>query len=294
MLIQRPDWTIPKRSTYKIDLSKNVHYDRILDNQLKELMQEIPNFNNYPNEYDLYKSISDYYKIDIKKLAIGFGATDILDRLIRCLDFDTLYIVSPTFEMIEIYCHLINKKYQKISIDQINNYNDMHGVLYIANPSGYTGQVIDVMPFVNNFKYCIIDEVYSDFNDNFSLLHSDFDNVIIVKSLSKSLGLAGIRVGFSKANILITSLIQSFRMNFISNSIATYIVPKVINMTSDVIFRMNQTKIYLERQYSTSQSSGNYVLFRDTNKYTSMFGYKKINGLYRMALLDLETLNEYN
>ena len=84
--IERPDWTL-KLPDNDIDLSKNVHYDDILNEKLKTLIKEKQKFIiNYANDYKLYKSISDYYKIQIDKVAIGFGATDLIQRTIFSLD----------------------------------------------------------------------------------------------------------------------------------------------------------------------------------------------------------------
>ena len=44
----------------------------------------------------------------------------------------------------------------------------------------------------------IVDEAYGDFmNDNSSAINLDYDNLIVVRSLSKGFGLAGLRVGYA-------------------------------------------------------------------------------------------------
>ena len=49
---------------------------------------------------------------------------------------------------------------------------------------------------------------------------------------------------------------------------------------------------FLENKFECKKSYANYVLFKDKNEYTEKFGCKKVEGYYRMALIDMESLNE--
>lgn len=286
-MLSRPNWTIDK-PTCGIDLSRNIHYDSILANKIKQELANHISFHDYPNEYNLYSSISSYYKIPIKQLTIGYGATEIIERIFKILPFDDVYIVEPTFEMVQVYCKLYNKRFHIITLDQLPNISG--GALYIANPSGNTGEVIDISEYINNFELCIIDEAYADFYTKYSILHNNYDNVIVIKTLSKSLGTAGFRVGFCKANTTITELLQAVRSNFICTSFSSIIIPRVIANTSEVIDRMLLTKQYLESTYTCKSSKGNYVLFNKSNAYTDKFNAKIVQGYYRMALINLDIL----
>lgn len=291
-MVDRPLWYLEKNNKFKIDLSKNVHYDKILMLSIENELKQISNFNNYPDEYSLYNSISNYYNLSIKEIAIGFGSTDVIERTLRAIEFKKIYIVSPTFEMLEIYCKILNLPYKKITDIELLKITDKESAVYVANPNGLTGKLLDLSFLHQNFKYCIIDEAYADFNNVYSLLHLNLQNVIIIKTLSKSLGVAGFRVGFAKGSVELIEKIQSLRMNFISNSISCLIVPKIINLTSEVIGRMLITKNYLQENFPTIETNGNFVLFKEPNKYTEKFGYRLVESFYRMALTDMETLNE--
>jgi histidinol-phosphate/aromatic aminotransferase/cobyric acid decarboxylase-like protein len=293
MTVARPNWNIKKNQTYSIDLSKNVHYDHLLNQCIQQELVTLYNYCRYPDEYHIYSAISNYYTIPIEQLALGFGATDIIERTIRLLNFKTLYIVSPTFEMVEVYCNLAGKICKTISMMEAESIQDSDGALYIANPNGLSGKLVNVLTVVNKFKFCIIDEVYADFDNSMSVLQNTPDNVIVIKSLSKSLGVAGLRVGFAKASNDVIKKIQEYRMNYVATSFSELLIPKIINMTSEIIYRMNKTKHFFEETYSLDHAHGNFVLFKFPNKYTDTFGAKKIGDLYRMALIDLDTLNEH-
>ena len=60
-----------------------------------------------------------------------------------------------------------------------------------------------------------------------------------------------------------------------------------------IVERMKHSKSFLESKFECIESHGNYVLFKKPNVLTDIFGYKNVNGLYRMALLDMETIKLY-
>ena len=290
--MQRTDWTTSV-SRRGIDLSQNVHYDSVLSLEIKRIITEIQSFHDYPNQFNLYKSISLYYDITLDRLTIGYGATEVIERVFKTLKFDKVYCVEPSFQMIEVYAKMYGKKYIPITIDTLFDVQDVSAALFIANPNGNNGQAHNINGIVKRFKYVVSDEVYADFDDRFSLLYSQYENTIIIKSFSKSLGLAGFRCGFAVSTPELTYALQQARSNFIMSSFSELIIPKVIYLTPDVVYRMNETKTYLESMFKCKPSSGNYVLFSEPNKYTERFGFKLIGEYYRMALTDMKTLEEY-
>ena len=292
--ISRPSW-MKSQKYFKINLSRNVHFDQILSNKVVGILRK--NTNNslhYADSFEIYKTISKYYKINLKNLTIGFGATDLLYRITKILDVKKFYITNPSFKMFEVYCKINSKKYENINRSDIYSKNRKNSALYIVNPNGVDGSAYKIdRRILNLYKYVIIDEVYSDFYPKFSFLKINNSKLIIVKSLSKSLGLAGLRVGFCKASTKVTKKIQSIRLSQVCNVYAEIIVPKVISYTKTVIQRMNQSKKYLEKKYECKKSYSNYVLFKKKNKLTKKFGSRKILGFYRMALTDLNTIKRY-
>jgi hypothetical protein len=81
-------------------------------------------------------------------------------------------------------------------------------------------------------------------------------------------------------------------MSQITTSVASLVIPEIINMTQDVIFRMKESKVFLEKKFDCKKSYANYVLFKEKNMYTKKFGAKNTGGYFRMALADMNTLNE--
>ena len=115
----RSPWNKPEKF-FDINLSRNVHFDQYLNNKVFEILRKKTNHTlHYADPYEIYKSISDYYKIHLKNLTIGFGATDILYRITKILDVKDYYVLSPTFEVFEVYCKLNFKKFKRVKKSEI-------------------------------------------------------------------------------------------------------------------------------------------------------------------------------
>ncbi len=290
----RSPWNKPEKF-FDINLSRNVHFDQYLNNKVFGILRKKTNNTlHYADPYEIYKSISNYYKIHLKNLTIGFGATDILYRITKILDVKNYYVLNPTFEVFEVYCKLNFKKFKRIKKSEIYSKRRKDSALYVVNPNGVDGSVFKLdKKILSLYKYIIIDEVYADFYPKYSLLKNGNSKLIIVKSLSKSLGIAGVRIGFCKASSKITKKLQTVRLSQITSSFARMIVPKVISNTRSVIKRMTQSKKYLENKYECKKSYSNFVLFKKKNKLTKKFGSKKVLGYFRMALTNLEIIKKY-
>jgi histidinol-phosphate aminotransferase len=280
----RPDWKVQTKRN-PIDLSANVHYDQILDETVKNL--SFKNILDYPDQYKLYACLSEYHDIPLKNLTIGYGSGDIIFRIIQ--NFVThLYIVEPTFAMVSVYCDICNVPYTKITIDELYDL-PKDSEIYVANPNGNNGEAYDLSGL--DFLIFIVDEAYAEFYPKYSMLQKDKNGLFVVKTLSKSLGLAGLRVGYCKATERDTYKLQQTRNNFVTSSFAVEIVPQVIHMMDDVVNRMLETKEFLESKYDCQPSHGNYVLFKSPNILTDTYGYKLIdNQYYRMALTNKEII----
>ena len=291
-MIHRPDWTVAKQ-TLPINLGGNVHYDYFLHKQVSEIVAN-SDLHDYPNEHVLYEAISDYYSTPIENIAIGHGATEVLERLVKIHRDRKFYIVSPTFEMVEVYCRIYNVEYQLINDWEIMRINDPEAVLYVATPNGQTGVWIDPNDIIHrSFHTIILDMVYHEFcpDPNVYLSMPLDRNVVTIHSISKTLGLAGLRVGWAIGNKDVIAQLQQIRSNYITNTAAAVVVPAVIHLTREVVERMLDTKQLLESSYDCNSCYGNFVLFKQRNALTDKYGYRATSGGYRMALMDMRTLN---
>lgn len=204
--------------------------------------------NHYPDieeQNKLEAQIADYYEVKSEELLITRGSDDAIDFLMRFFlsaREDSFLQCPPTFPMYEFYARLQQVETINCPLDENNDFNFSAEklislwrpnckLIMLCNPNNPTGTLIDlkiIASLCEQFKdkaVLVVDEAYIDFSESpsASTLLSSFDNLIILRTLSKAHGLAGLRLG---AIIAQPQLIKAMR-----NAIPPYTLPSaVINL----------------------------------------------------------------
>ena len=171
--------------------------------------------------------------------------------------------LAPTYSLYEVLANL--QDCQVIEADFADeNWRDKlvaagAALTIVCNPNAPTGKQVAVDDLAQLAKglsgVLLIDEAYVDFaGDNCIRLVNDFDNVIILRSMSKGYSLAGLRFGFGLANeALITGLMKvkdSYNVDAVSIAAATAAI-----MDQDY-FRANVERVVAERTRMTEELTG--------------------------------------
>lgn len=180
--------------------------------------------NKYPKQSsELKKSIKEYWSninhIDENQILLGAGSIELIYKINKLfIDSNSKVLgYSPQFSdfiddiksnggTYESYLMNIENNYKFDSDKYLDMMNKDYKLFYIDNPNNPTGQVIDINyidAIVKKAKHLglpvIIDEAYGDFisksNSAITLLNT-YDNLIVMRTFSKGLGLAGIRAGY--------------------------------------------------------------------------------------------------
>ena len=176
----------------------------------------------YP-EYNLLKKFLcnqylDSRKFDNNEIGIFNGADAAINAIFNTFgEKDKIFLTTdPTFGyyspcsemrgMKKITCSYIGENFL-FPINQFQEKITTHNpkLIFICNPNNPTGTVLSSKEIIklaniNKKSLFVVDELYEKFNGD-SLLHSiDFKinkNIVIIQSLSKTAGLAGLRIGFA-------------------------------------------------------------------------------------------------
>ncbi len=223
--------------------------------------------NRYPDPYckDLRKAFGRYYGIDCDNVVVGNGSDELISIIFSSLipsDSKSL-TVAPDFSMYSFYASLYNRKndvYQKdenynIDVDEFIDYINKNGYDFVmfSNPCNPTGQGIeksDILKIVKNTSAMIcVDEAYMDFWDESESVCNEvdtYDNLMVLRTLSKAIGLASCRLGFAVANKNIISMFNKvkspYNVNSVSQSIGCYILnnPDILNANGEFIKKQTQ------------------------------------------------------
>jgi len=188
--------------------------------------------NRYPDPYqkELKKAVSELKSIAAEKIFIGNGSDEIIDLSFRIFcnpGSDKALIFPPTYGMYEVSASINDVSVLKIPLDpdfmiDIERvkplFKDKHlKIIFICSPNNPTGNAMDsadVEFILENFGgIVVIDEAYNDFSDKQSFINlvDKYNNLILMQTFSKAMGLAAARVGMAFTNPEIVNLLNKLK-----------------------------------------------------------------------------------
>lgn len=256
---------------------------------LKKLGESDITLNYYPDDSysELKKEINNYVGYEPKNITVGNGSSELLDLCVKTfVDKDeTILSLDPTFSMYSIYAQVFSAKYIgakaeedfKLSVDSIikDIKENNPKLIILCNPNNPTGSVLtkeEVRKIVKSTDALIaLDEAYMEFGDE-SLIDEvmDYDNLLIVKTVSKAFSLAGIRMGYIVANEDIITSIEKVRAPYNLNSLSTYIATEALRQKERMFDYVKKIKGEREKIYKALvdlgvkayASGANFVFFK--------------------------------
>ena len=252
-----------------------------------------------PTCSDLIGEIAKYYNLHEDEVFVGNGSDEILAFSFMAFFSPNKRILFPdiSYTFYKVYAELFNLHYELVKLDEdfnvpLEELKKQNGGVIIPNPNAPTGKYIDVEDLrklveVNKDSVVIIDEAYVDFGgESMVKFVKDYDNLLVVQTLSKSRSLAGLRVGFALGH---KDLIEG--LNRIKNSINSYTIDRVAlagskeaikdndyfeEITKKIINTRDKTSKELEKLgFRVLESKSNFV-FVSHNKVPGKILYEKL------------------
>ena len=219
----------------------------------------------YPQVYwdDFRKTAADVHSVAPQMIACGNGADELLTMLVRCC-CDTkrpMAYPTPTYSLYPVLaaiqdCPVIEVPFgPDYSIpDKLSQAKAVLTIL--CNPNAPTGSFVTpdrVAELAGKGEgILVIDEAYVDFaQDNCLPLVKDFDNIVILRSMSKGYSLAGMRFGYAVASLSIVEAMIKVKDSYNVN-VATQVAATAA-LADQEYFRANVKKIVNQRQHLTTQ-----------------------------------------
>jgi len=191
----------------------------------------------------LVAALAEHHGIPAANIIPGNGSDEVIDLLIRvCPTPGTHNIVAckPSFSMYRLQSRLCGVEFRAVPLKPDFSFDwkglraavdDKTALVFITtpdNPSGWCPPVADVELFAASLpENCllVVDEAYMDFcrdEGACSLLprFSAFPNLVILRTFSKSYGMAGIRLGYGIMPQPLADAMRSVRMPFSVNILA--------------------------------------------------------------------------
>jgi histidinol-phosphate aminotransferase len=185
---------------------------------------------------ELRATIAQCYNLRKEQIFAGNGSDELL-----AFSFPAFFepagkpilFAEVTYSFYPVYAALFNTNYRLVPVDEeynvsLEGYSRENGGIIIANPNAPTGigiscDSIKTILERNEDSVVVIDEAYIDFGGQSALpLINDYSNLLVIRTLSKSHSLAGLRVGYAAGD---EGLIEGIRR--IKDSINSYTLDRL-------------------------------------------------------------------
>jgi histidinol-phosphate aminotransferase len=257
--------------------------------------------NRYPQirPWALRDRLAEIYGVTAQQVLVTRGTSEAIDLLIRVFcraGQDNVVITPPTFGMYKVYADIQGAALRPSPLHAEQEFSfDLPGLLRVSdehsklificspnNPTGNSIQAGDLETLISarqGRSLIVVDEAYIEFSGARSAvaLMDRFDNLVVLRTLSKAHGLAGARVGCALAQAAVIKLLDSVMAPF---SVATPIADRAMTTLADDNLALSRTGIEqliserrrLMNRLSTSRSvakvwpsDANFLLVRFRN-----------------------------
>lgn len=206
----------------------------------ESVLHPLVDFNRYPNRTEeLEKAYASYSGIPASRLTAGNGSDEWISLICQfALDpGDRVAILEPDFSMYEKGAAIMGADIIKVELNKDFTLpaEELKAVIlerktrivFLSNPNNPSGksypnkvieEIAKVLKTVGG--YLVLDEAYIEFSSkpSFADLLPQHSNVIILRTASKALGLAALRLGFLAANEELVAQINKVKPPYNVNS----------------------------------------------------------------------------
>lgn len=318
------------------DFSVNTNPFGLSEKVKGAIIENIEEIKRYPDteNRELISAISEYHGIDKRYIVCGNGAADVIFRAVRAINPEKALVIAPTFSEYE---RALREAGSKVDIYKLEYpfyvtekvVNDIeykeYDVIFLCNPNNPTGILAENRYIYKIAESCyqagtklFIDECFMDMTDDNNSavdLCDKYNNIYILKSLTKMYAMPGLRIGYAISSDI--EMIERIRNTGQPWSVNVLGSKAAVAALKDNDYR-NKFRSYLttERKYIKDglkalgfevwDSKANYVFFKvsteiELDKNLKKYGImirncEKISGLgkgfYRVCI-GLRQDNEY-
>jgi histidinol-phosphate aminotransferase len=233
------------------------------------IKRAILKINRYPDGSCFYfkNALAKKFRLRAENFICGNGSDELIDIIIKTFveEDEEILTADVTFLEYEIISKINNRqiitvplKYFKYDLEAIKRrINKKTKLIFISNPNNPTGTYVtsyEVEEFFRDMPedlIVVLDEAYDlfvdadDFPNSLSYLNSK--NIIIMKTFSKSYGLAGLRVGFAISRPHFIQSMDRARPPFNVNTLAQ--AAAIAALEDKKFFRKTKDTILREKRY---------------------------------------------
>ncbi|MDF2522824.1 MAG: histidinol-phosphate transaminase [Clostridiales bacterium] len=250
----------------------------------------------------LKDELAKYYGVEKDQVFVGNGSDEILAFSFQAFFNPGNPILFPevTYSFYPVYAQLFDISYRALPMNSDLSipaamFLQKNGGVIFPNPNAPTGMYLKQTEIKrilggNMEKVVVIDEAYIDFGGESAVnLISEYPNLLVVKTMSKSRALAGLRVGYAFGNKELIEGLERIKNSFNSYTLDTLAIAGALEAIRDVeYFEETRAKIIRTRQHVTqelrelgftvAESMANFV-FASHDNYPAQSLFEQLKGM---------------
>ena len=245
-----------------------------------------------PESENLKQKIAENFNLSASQVFVGNGSDEVLAHVFNGLlnhgQKGPLLFPDISYSFYPVFCQLYAIDYKKIPLEKdfsinVENYQQPNGGIIFPNPNAPTGmllglELIEQLLEKNTDSVVVVDEAYIDFGGQSAASMIDqYENLLVVQTMSKSRSLAGMRVGYALGSQQLIEALNRIKNSFNSYPLGHLQVAAAIAAFDDKAhFEVSRQKVISERERITSQleamnfevlpSTANFVLARHSQR----------------------------
>lgn len=216
-----------------------------------------------PNASPLKRVVAREYGLDPEQVFVGNGSDEVLAHtFLGLLKHERpLLFADVTYSFYPVYCGIYQITYETVPLDDefrlnVDDYIARDaGAVIIANPNAPTGRAIartDIARLLEKKPDIVVavDEAYIDFGgETAATLIQRYPNLLVIRTLSKSHSLAGLRVGYAMGDRLLIEALGRIKDCFNSYPLDRLaIVGAVAALTDRAYFEETRSRVVASRE----------------------------------------------
>ena len=265
-------------------------------------------YNRYPDpmQYQVKMRLSGIKGVPARNIFIGNGSDEAIDILFRSFcnpGVDNVIICPPTYGMYQVSANINDVEARKVLLTEEYQLN-LEGIaeaidertklIFICSPNNPTGNSInrdDIETLLANFNgIVVIDEAYINFSRQKTFIQelTEYANLVVLQTLSKAWGLAGLRVGMAFASEEIIEVMNKVKPPYNVNEASQQLALEALNNVQQVNGWIKETLAQRDKLVLTLKgfnfvldiypSDANFILVKTTDA-KGIYNFLVQNGI---------------
>ena len=292
--------------------------------RVKSIKLDTDNLRKYPDAKSslLVDKLAEYHGLKPEQVFVGVGSDDVISMCFLTFFNSDKPVFFPdiTYSFYDVWASVYRIPYEQKPLDENFNivkddYMQENGGIIFPNPNAPTGilvgtDFIEDIVKANPSSVVIIDEAYIDFGGESVLpLIDKYDNLLVVRTYSKSRSMAGLRIGYAMGNAELIKYLNDvkYSVNSYTMNMPSLILGSAI-IDDEEYFRTTLAKIIYTRDkfsadleklgFTVLPSKSNFVFashktvpateifekLKEKNVYVRHFNAPRIDNFLRITI----------